>query len=108
MSDKLERDQMLASTAHWIAAVRALESAREDRLFNDPWASALAGTQGMSWIEGRSADSVLPIVLRTRFFDDTLQRIVAEGEIRQVVLMAAGLAGYPRLQAYLACRDAAF
>ena len=29
-------DHLLASTARWTAAVRAQESAREDRLFDDP------------------------------------------------------------------------
>ena len=39
----------------------------------------------------RSAESVIPIVLRTRFFDDFLERIVRRHAIRQVILMAAGL-----------------
>ncbi len=82
---------LLGSTARWTASVRARESAREDRLFNDPWAAALAGQEGQAWIEQRSADSVAPIVLRTRFFDDFLQRITRQNVIRQVVLMAAGL-----------------
>ena len=33
-------------TAHWIAAVRARESARTDRLFDDPYAHVLAGPDG--------------------------------------------------------------
>ena len=82
---------ILGSTAYWTAGVRAKESMREDRLFKDPWAAALAGTEGLTWIEQRSADSVISIVLRTRFFDDFLQRIAADNGIRQVVLMAAGL-----------------
>jgi methyltransferase (TIGR00027 family) len=81
----------LASTARWTAAVRARESEREDRLFHDPWAAALAGPEGLAWIAERSDDSVVAMVLRTRFFDDFLQRIVSANAIRQVVLMAAGL-----------------
>lgn len=84
-------DQMLGSTARWTAGVRALERAREDRLFDDPWALALAGEEGQQWIAQRTADSVIPIVLRTRFFDDFLQRATREDAVRQVVLMAAGL-----------------
>jgi methyltransferase (TIGR00027 family) len=83
--------QLLASTARWTAAVRALESAREDRLFDDPWAAALAGEEGAAWIEQRPADSVTPIILRTRFFDDLLQRMTCQVALRQVVLLAAGL-----------------
>jgi methyltransferase (TIGR00027 family) len=84
-------DELLGATARWTAAVRARESAREDRLFYDPWAAALAGQAGEAWIEGRSEDSVAPIALRTRFFDDALQRMALQDGIRQVVLMAAGL-----------------
>lgn len=91
MSDEIRQIQMLASTAQWTAAVRAKESVRRDRLFHDPWAAVLAGPTGMAWIERRSSDSVIPIVLRTRFFDDFLQRIVTDNAIHQVVLMAAGL-----------------
>jgi methyltransferase (TIGR00027 family) len=91
VSDKVGPSQMLGVTAHWTAAVRARESEREDRLFNDPWAFSLAGTEGLEWVDNRSADSVIPIVLRTRFFDDFLVRIAVEKGIRQVVVMAAGL-----------------
>jgi methyltransferase (TIGR00027 family) len=91
MADKTTLDELLGATARWTAAVRAKESAREDRLFYDPWAAALAGQEGEAWIEDRSEDSVAPIALRTRFFDDALQRMVLQDAIRQVVLMAAGL-----------------
>jgi len=91
MSEKATHEQLLASTARWTAAVRARESLREDRLFHDPWASALAGKEGQEWIEHKSEDSVVAMVLRTRFFDDFLQRISDQYAIRQIVLMAAGL-----------------
>ncbi len=91
MAEKATSDWWLGSTACWTAAVRAQESAREGRLFDDPWAAALAGKEGAEWIEPRSADSVVPMVIRTRFFDDFLQRITLQSAIRQVVLMAAGL-----------------
>jgi methyltransferase (TIGR00027 family) len=91
MSDKATPAFFLGSTARWTAAVRARESTRADRLFDDPWAASLAGKEGEEWIEKRSDDSVLPIVLRTRFFDEFLQRITFQSGIRQVVLMAAGL-----------------
>jgi methyltransferase (TIGR00027 family) len=81
----------LEATARWTAAVRAAEQARADRLFDDPWAEALAGPEGRSWIDQRAPDSVVPIVLRTRYFDDWLGRIGELDSIRQVVLLAAGL-----------------
>lgn len=81
----------LSATAFWTASVRAMESARADRLIDDPWAEALAGKEGAAWIAQRSTESVLPIVLRTRYFDDFLRRITSDNGIRQVVLLAAGL-----------------
>ena len=86
-----EPGDALASTARWMASVRAMENRREDRLFEDPWALLLAGQEGAAWISQRTPESVVPIVLRTRFFDDFLQRITAQDSIRQIVLMAAGL-----------------
>jgi len=91
MLDRIVADHLLGSTACWTAAVRAKESMREDCLFYDPWAADLAGKEGRSWLEQRPAESVIPIVLRTRFFDDFLERITFQNWIRQVVLLAAGL-----------------
>jgi methyltransferase (TIGR00027 family) len=81
----------LQATAHWTAAARAEESKRSDSLFVDPWAAALAGPEGMSWLARRTPDGALPMVLRTRYFDDWLGSITARDGIRQIVLMAAGL-----------------
>jgi len=91
MSQKTRLSIPLGATARWTASVRAMENARADRLLNDPWAAALAGEEGEAWIAGRTAERVVPIVLRTRFFDDFLQRVVGDEALRQVVLMAAGL-----------------
>jgi methyltransferase (TIGR00027 family) len=91
MIEKSTSNNPLSSTARWTAAARALESARGDRLFYDPWATALAGAEGAAWAANRSPDSLAPMVLRIRFFDDFLQRITRENVVRQVVLMAAGL-----------------
>lgn len=91
MSDNFEYDHKLGLTARWTAAVRAAENSREDRLFTDPWAASLAGQEGRDWVEGRSIDSLTPIILRTRFFDDFLKHITVENQIYQVILVAAGL-----------------
>jgi len=80
----------LAATACWTAAVRARESRREDRLFHDPWAEALAGEQGASWIAQRPEDGTITMALRTRYFDDFLEQISSLDKIRQVVILAAG------------------
>jgi methyltransferase (TIGR00027 family) len=91
MSEKNPSDQILGSTARWTAGVRARESLREDHLFHDRWAAALAGKEGEEWAEHRSGDNGVSITIRTRFFDDFLQRVTGQDAIRQVVLMAAGL-----------------
>ena len=81
----------LAATARWTAAARAAETARADALVHDPWAERLAGPAGLAWLRQRTPESVLPMVLRTRYFDDWLQEILERGLIQQVVLPAAGL-----------------
>ncbi len=74
------------------AAARARESARADRLFDDPWAAALAGEEGFAFLERDEAlRPPTPVyVVRHRFFDDFLLACAADG-VRQVVLVAAGL-----------------
>jgi methyltransferase (TIGR00027 family) len=81
----------LELTARWAAAVRAMESERPDRLFTDPWAARLAGEEGATWAADRPADRLVTMVLRTRFYDDFLQRVTRADDIGQVVLLAAGL-----------------
>ena len=81
----------LEATACWTAAVRAAETSRDDRLFEDPWAATLAGPEGAAWLAARPPGSTLPIAIRTRFFDDWLHDVAIEAGIRQVVLLAAGL-----------------
>jgi methyltransferase (TIGR00027 family) len=83
-------ENVLGVTARWTAAARGLETTRDDALVRDPWASLLAGEVGHAWLAGRPAGSTLPVILRTRYFDDFLVRVAGEG-VRQVVLLAAGL-----------------
>ncbi len=82
----------VAQTARWTAAARARESARPDRLFEDPLAEALAGAEGMALLEAEppeSRDNPF-LAIRTRVFDDWLLESAGSG-IRQVVLLAAGM-----------------
>ena len=80
----------LAYTARWTASARSKESLRDDRLFYDPWAAALAGVEGANWIAQQSGGDSL-MVIRTCYFDDFLQDAVVQRGMRQVVIMAAGL-----------------
>ena len=86
----------IAPTSRWMAAARARESERADRLFYDPLAAALAGPDGFAWLErmesaARSDGPGLYPVIRTRFFDDFLLDACRRLGVRQVVLAAAGL-----------------
>jgi methyltransferase (TIGR00027 family) len=81
----------IGATAHWVAAARAIETRRPDALFEDPWAAALAGEDGARWAESRDAESLAPMIIRTRFFDDFLRRTTSEEGKAQVVLLGAGL-----------------
>jgi methyltransferase (TIGR00027 family) len=82
----------VGATAKMTAAARARESARADRLLEDPWAAALAGDEGFAFLEQDEAlrPPTPAYVVRHRFFDDFLLERASNG-VRQVVLVAAGL-----------------
>ncbi|MFI8423901.1 class I SAM-dependent methyltransferase [Streptomyces sp. NPDC085479] len=85
----------VAKTALWTAAARARESARPDRLFDDPFAAVLAGDEGFALLSHfhtrHASDEGNPFLpIRTRWFDDYLAREVREPEA-QVVALGAGL-----------------
>jgi methyltransferase (TIGR00027 family) len=90
MTQQLDPLDEVGSTARWTAAARALEREREAALLDDPWAERLAGEAGMAWLRQQRPDATLPMVLRTRFFDEWLGGCVGGG-IRQAVLLGTGL-----------------
>lgn len=86
-------------TALGVARIRAGESKRADRLFDDPLASAFVAAMPDAYSDQAErsetakligARVALQVVVRTRFYDDYLLAATADG-IRQVVLLAAGL-----------------
>lgn len=83
----------VANTGLLVAAIRAHESTREDRLFDDPFAAILAGETGRRLLAEAIAESgeqsTVQIVVRTRFLDEALLR--AATRARQVVILAAGM-----------------
>ena len=85
----------VAKTSLLTAALRAVETDRsenEGRLFTDPFAEVLAGSEGFSILEQVRAEvgDQPSIVLRTRYFDDRIKQGLAQG-IRQIVILAAGM-----------------
>jgi methyltransferase (TIGR00027 family) len=85
----------LALSAWWTAAARAQETRRSDRLFEDPWATILAGERSVDdfdcAIKHTGSGTADLHAITTRFFDDFLLRVTGVCGIRQVVLVAAGL-----------------
>lgn len=88
-----EAGRAVADTGLLVAAIRAAESRRADRLFEDPFAEKLAGESGRRMLEEALTTTgdkaTLQIVVRTRFWDEALLR--ATRHIDQVVLLAAGM-----------------
>jgi methyltransferase (TIGR00027 family) len=83
----------ISDTARWVAVYRAMESARRDALFNDPFAARLAGTQGTQIVSElkRGKSLAWPMIVRTAVFDEMITDRVTNGGIDTVVNLAAGL-----------------
>ncbi len=90
----------VGETALGAAMMRAEESARADRLFDDPFAAAFVAAAPDAFADGPDPDDPAiaaltdafrtNMALRTCFYDDYLRTACAQG-CRQVVLVAAGL-----------------
>lgn len=85
--------EAVAGTGLLVAAIRARETLRDDRLFTDPYAEKLAGDAGRRHLEAAltasGEQSTVQIVVRTRFWDEALSRAAARTQ--QVVILAAGM-----------------
>lgn len=89
---KLEAQTLISNvsdTARWIAAYRAIESARRDALFDDPLAGRLAGELGHAIVAAAPRVS-WALVARTKLIDDIIVKSIGEGCDR-VLNLAAGL-----------------
>lgn len=78
-----------------MAALRAKESARSDRLFDDPFATQLAGKEAMEFAHTKSQPrDIAYLAMRTKVFDNFFQDVLfcnTRTQISQVVLLAAGM-----------------
>lgn len=88
--------QDVSDTAFWIAYHRALESARPDALFRDPFAARLAGERGRRISDAMPTSRIVAwtVALRTRIIDDYITSALRSG-IDTVFCLGAGLDARP-------------
>jgi len=83
-------DNFVGFTAQMMAASRAIETEKADRLFNDPFASSLAKEEVFTFVKEKLTEQdIAYIAVRTRFFDDFL--FSPEIKAKQIVILASGL-----------------
>jgi methyltransferase (TIGR00027 family) len=87
----------VSDTARWVAVYRAMESARPDAHFRDPYAERLAGKQGQEIVDsmkqGRSM--AWAMIVRTQSIDELVLDAVRNKKVDLVVNLAAGLDARP-------------
>lgn len=64
----------VSDTARWVAVYRAMESARPDAIFRDPFADRLAGERGHEILDGLPKGRAMawPMIVRTAVFDEII------------------------------------
>jgi len=85
----------VSATSVLIAHFRALESTRDDALFNDPLSPALVDASGLPVGQAKLEHVITnrvyeSVAVRTRYLDERVSAAVSRG-VRQIVLPAAGL-----------------
>ena len=90
IAPKLEPDKFIPFSARLMAAIRAKETERPNRLFNDPFAHLLAGEEAFTFLEQQLTEPERTYLeVRTRFFDDFL--LDASANLNQVVILDSGM-----------------
>jgi methyltransferase (TIGR00027 family) len=85
--------QNVSDTARWVAVYRAMESARPDAIFRDPYADRLAGERGHEIVEEmkRGRQMAWAMITRTAVFDEMIMDRVRNHGVDTVINLAAGL-----------------
>lgn len=83
----------ISDTARWVAVYRAMETARKDAIFRDPFAARLAGEKGESIVDTmkRGRSMAWAMIVRTAVFDQIIMERVKSGGADTVLNLAAGL-----------------
>lgn len=87
----------MSDTARWVAYYRAMETARPDALFRDPYARRLAGAEGAAIVNAmpRGRQFAWPMIVRTAVMDEIILRLVEQERVDVVLNLAAGLDARP-------------
>ena len=87
----------VSDTARWVAVYRAMESARPDAIFRDPFAERLAGERGQQIVDTMKQGRAFawPMIVRTAVFDEIILDTVRNRQVDLVVNLAAGLDARP-------------
>ena len=82
----------VSDTARWVAVYRAMETARPDAIFRDPYAERLAGEHGVRIVEGmkRGRAMAWAMIVRTAVMDEMILERIQQGT-DTVLNLAAGL-----------------
>ncbi|MGH7618807.1 MAG: class I SAM-dependent methyltransferase [Gemmatimonadaceae bacterium] len=87
----------VSDTARWVAIYRAMETARPDAIFRDPFAARLGGAQGEAIVDTikRGRQMAWAMIVRTSVFDDVIRERVKTYGVDLVLNLAAGLDARP-------------
>lgn len=87
----------ISDTARWVAVYRAMETARPDAIFRDPFADRLAGESGRKILDEmpQGLAYAWPMIVRTAVFDEIILDAVRNRGTDLVVNLAAGLDARP-------------
>jgi methyltransferase (TIGR00027 family) len=83
----------ISDTALWVAVYRAMETARTDAIFRDPYAEQLAGERGRFIVDAmpHGRDRAWTMIVRTAVFDEIILDAVGVKHAKLVLNLAAGL-----------------
>jgi methyltransferase (TIGR00027 family) len=83
----------VSDTARWVAVYRAMETARPDAIFRDPYAERLAGEKGREIVDGmkRGRAMAWAMIVRTAVMDELIMERVKQHGVDTVLNLAAGL-----------------
>lgn len=87
----------VSDTALWVAEYRAMETARPDSIFSDPYAARLAGERGPAIVSQmpRGKEMAWPMIVRTKVFDEIILEYTRGHGVDLIINLAAGLDARP-------------